>query len=626
MSILTSRRPIRIGNVSGAYFDSGYHMYNQATKGSIDALTGDYLAELNLASNAQAYRTGQHSGWEKTAEDGIMQTLDVIVTKRIKVVINGGALNPSGLAQHIVSAVNEKQFDLKIAYITGDNVLPSIEKYLTPEYGLKHLDGENVNIEFAKDTDNFLKDSNRQIVSANAYLGSRGIQGALKAGADIIICGRVADASPVVGLAAWWHDWNENDFDNLAGAFVAGHLIECSSYVTGCNFCDFDRYPIEKLIDVGLPIAEIAHDGSCVITKHECLNGIVNIDTVKCQLLYELQGNIYLNNDVKADLTNIKIIQEGPNRVCVTGTKGYPPPSTTKLAIFYIGGYQCEMTVNATGRNTNAKFAYYKRQTEHGLKQTGTFDQFDILDFQVYAKAEDNPINQQRGTSYMRVFAQAKSERILKSLNSVFAEYLMQHYSGMHWSTDMRNFVPKQYLAYYPAVISQSELRETAVLLNKNGDNEQTIDVGHVSITEPLTPRANYNTANAVDLIKFGPSVNVPADIVILGRSGDKGGNVNIGLFVHEEDEYEWLRTYFTRERLQILIGEDWKDSYFIERVEMPHIYAVHFVVYGILGRGVSSSTSLDSLGKGFADYIRSKYIDIPEIFVRRYNGKTYQC
>jgi hypothetical protein len=539
-------------------------------------------------------------------------------------VINGGALNPSGLARKVVAATTEKQLDLKVAYITGDDVLPSVEKYLDPTYGLKHFDGNNINVELAKDTDSFLKDPDRQIVSANAYLGSRGIQAALKTGADIVICGRVADASPVIGLAAWWHGWNETDFDALAGALVAGHLIECSTYITGCNFCDFDRYPIEKLIDVGLPIGEIAHDGSCIITKHESLNGIVNVDIVKCQLLYELQGCIYINSDVKADLTNVKIIQQGTNRVFVTGAKGYPPPPTTKLAIFYVGGYQCEMTVNATGRNTHSKFTFLKRQIQYALNKAGTLNQFDILDFQMYAKAEDNPPSQQQGTSYMRIFAQAKTQSTLNSLAIALTQYRMQPYSGKHSTSDTRTLIPKQYLAYYPAVLAQSELMETVVLLNQNNEIEQEINVGHVSVMEPLQQRDNYDTLYPIDLNKFGPLIQVPADMVILGRSGDKGGNVNLGLFVHEEDEYEWLRTYFSRERLQNLIGNDWQKSYFIERVEMPLIYAVHFVVYGILGRGVSSSVILDSLGKGFADYIRSKYIDVPEKFVCRYGGKMY--
>ncbi len=533
-------------------------------------------------------------------------------------------MNPSGLARKVVTAAMEKQLDLKIAYVTGDNILPSVEKYLNPKYGLKHLDGDNNNIELAENADSFLKDPNRQIVSANAYLGSRAIQAALKAGSDIVICGRVADASPVIGLAAWWHGWNETDFDALAGALIAGHLIECSGYVTGCNFCDFDRYPIEKLIDVGLPIAEIAQDGSCVITKHESLNGIVNVDTVKCQLLYELQGCIYLNSDVKADLTGIKITQEGSNRVFVTGVKGYPPPPTTKVAVFYVGGYQCETTVNATGRNTHTKFAFLKRQMQYALHEAGTLNQFDILDFQVYAKAEDNPASQQRGTSYMRIFAQAKTQAILGSLAIALTQYRMQPFSGKHCTNDMRTLIPKQYLGYYPVVLAQSELIETVVILNKMNEIEREINVGHVSVTEPLEKRANYDTTNPIDLNEFGPLIYVPVDTVVLGRSGDKGANVNLGLFVHEADEYEWLRSYFSRERLQNLIGDDWRKSYFIERTEMPLVYAVHFVVYGLLGRGVSSSVILDSLGKGFADYIRSKYIDIPEKFVRRYDGKMY--
>ena len=169
--------------------------------------------------------------------------------------------------------------DLKIAYVSGNNVLSKINRYLDPLSGLKH-DGENANIQLARDTACFLKDPNRQIVSSNAYLGSRDVQIALKAGTDIVICGRVTDASPVIGLAAWWHGWNETAFDVLPGALVAGHLVECSTYVTGCNFCDFDRYPIDKLIDVGLPMVDIAEDGSCIITKDESLNGIAKIDTV----------------------------------------------------------------------------------------------------------------------------------------------------------------------------------------------------------------------------------------------------------------------------------------------------------------------------------------------------------
>lgn len=145
------------------------------------------------------------------------------------------------------------------------------------------------------------------MVSAHAYLGARGIVEGLRRGADIIICGRVADASPVIAAAWYWYDWAETDYDQLAGALIAGHLIECSAYVTGGNFAGFGEYPLDQLVAPGFPIAEIAADGTCVITKHPNTQGMVNADTVRCQFLYELQGNVYLNSDVSAHIGDIVV-------------------------------------------------------------------------------------------------------------------------------------------------------------------------------------------------------------------------------------------------------------------------------------------------------------------------------
>lgn len=619
-------RPIRIANCSGAIPDPGYQMYRQGLYGPVDAITGDYLAEMNLGSNAKAYREGRHAGWEPSAEEGLMQTLDLASEKKFKIVVNGGALNPKGLAEKVAKTAQEKELDLQVSYVSGDDVFDTVGRFLDKDYPLKHLDHSNENVKVDKMVEELLTDSSREVVSANGYLGGRGIRAALEAGADIIICGRVADASPVIGLAAWWHKWSETNFDQMAGALVAGHLIECSAYATGGNFSDFERYNEDLLIDVGLPIAEIASDGAFVITKHEALNGIVNVDVCKCQLLYELQGNIYLNNDVKADLKQIQLEQVGENRVSFKGIKGYPPPPTTKLAIFWVGGYQSELTFNATGtpRNVRAKFNLFERQILKGIEDLGLKDKFDILDFQKYAEPEINPVSQRQGTSYIRIFAQAKEKTTILGLLKGMRNYFMQHYSGFHSTMDFRTGMPLEYVAYFPAVVSQSEFKEKAHLIDNQGNETKCIDIPLISKTEPLQPRQNYDTTAPEDLASFGPEITAPIETAVLGRSGDKGGNVNLGLFVHEDDEFEWLKAYFTRSRLQALIGNDWKDDYYIERVEFPNIRAVHFVVYGILGRGTSSSPLLDSLGKGFCDYIRSKHVKIPKRFVDRYNGKSY--
>ncbi|KAM0254564.1 hypothetical protein ACHAQJ_006672 [Trichoderma viride] len=361
-------RPIRIANCSGVLTDPAILMYNQAKCGAVDVITGDYLSEATMASSAVERAQSNGSGWIQSAFDGIQMSLDLINEKRIKVVVNGGAMNPKGLAEKIHEMVKSlipssssyypisdvpckitiKGWKLRVGYIEGDDLMHKVHHLLSKS--LAHLDGANPDVHYDKDTASFLNSPEEvPIVAANAYLGYRAIKKGLDEGADILICGRVSDASPVIGAAAWWYNWSESDLDQLAGSLIAGHLIECSTYVTGGNFASAYKYPPSDFLRLGAGIAEILPNGDCVVTKHDSLNGFVTPDTVKCQFLYELQGNIYLNSDVKADVSKITITEESKNRVHISGVKGYPPPPTTKLAIFYKGGYQCEHLINANG-------------------------------------------------------------------------------------------------------------------------------------------------------------------------------------------------------------------------------------------------------------------------------------
>lgn len=244
---------------------------------------------------------------------------------------------------------------------------------------------------------------------------------------DLLISS-VADASPVIGAAAWWHQWSEDDYDPLAGALVCGHLIECSTYITGANFAGSYRYQPKDLMNLGLPIIEIDSAGEGLVTKHEALNGIVTADTVKCQFLYELQGTIYLNSDVKADISDIKIVEESRNRVRVSGIKGHPPPSTTKLAIFYKGGFQAELQLNATGYATDWKWDYQEMQIREKLQEWGV--ELDILDFQRVGTPKENPDSQLSSTTYMRVFAQDKSPLNVGKVVQAWAFNTMAHFAG----------------------------------------------------------------------------------------------------------------------------------------------------------------------------------------------------
>lgn len=222
-------------------------------------------------------------------------------------------------------------------------------------------------------------------------------------------------------------------------------------------------------------------------------------------------------------------------------------------------------------------------------------------------------------TTYLRIFVAASTPIPIGGLLRVFVDYAMQHVSGAHGSTDLRAAMPLPYLSYFPALFSQSALNEKVLILDPHGEVEISIDAGHPPMYEDVEPRASYDVPDHWDdkaTTDFGPCRSVPLGDVALARSGDKGSNVNIGLFVSTPAAYAWFRSYMTRDRMRQLMGDDWRDDYYIERVEFPTLFAVHFVIYGILGRGVSSTSSLDSLGKGFADWIRSRHCEVPIRFL----------
>ena len=372
-------RPVRIANCSGAQLDPGWQMRRQAELGQVDFLTGDWLAENNLAHEAEPMVKGTGEGFKKNAWEALQQSMHIIAQKRIKVVINGGALNPKAMAIRCQELIRQHQYPLKVAFVSGDNLLEyakaeALEKGKLPEYF--HADAH----EIARAWEN---DGSQPLVAANAYLGARAIVKGLEHGADIVICGRVADASPVVAAAWWWHGWSDADYDELAGALMAGHLIECSAYITGANFSGFHRFDLDKFVDIGFPIAEVSADGTCIITKHEGTNGMVTEDTVRCQLLYEIQGSVYLNSDVKAVLDNVQVQQVGHDRVELSGVIGRPPPPTTKLSIFYQGGYEAQFLINASGYATTKKYKLYEKQMRYRIAEAGLTDAFDVLEFQV---------------------------------------------------------------------------------------------------------------------------------------------------------------------------------------------------------------------------------------------------
>lgn len=378
-----------------------------------------------------------------------------------------------------------------------------------------------------------------------------------------------------MGAAAWHFGWAETQYEEMAGALVAAHLIECGAYVVGANFSGFKEFMEEEggFVDLAFPIAEIDPSGRSVITKTADGGGHVTTETVKAQLLYELQGHLYLNPDVVADLEDISVERESLDRVLVRGVRGLPPPATTKVMFAAPAGYQAEATFFLNGLDVAAKAKMMRRQLQNAFQD----HRFSRLSIELYGSQVDNPSSQQAGTVQLRVFAQAQKREDIDAskFKGIIYAMRMQSYPGYHMNLDFRTMEPKPFMEIFPAIIPLAEIDHRVQL----GDG-RIITIAPPSDTSDYpVQRPSYETASPIDLSSFGPTNCEPLGSIVHGRSGDKADNSNIGFFVRHYDEYGWLRSLLTVERLKALLGDDWDKcdpSRRVERVEFPNINAVH--------------------------------------------------
>ena len=447
-------------------------------------------------------------------------------------------------------------------------------------------------------------------MTANAYLGGWGITEALGAGADIVVCPRVTDASLVTGPAAWWHGWRREDFDPLAGAVVAGHVIECGPQATGGNYSFLDeitdrRYP-------GFPIAEVAADGSSVITKHPGTGGLVSPGTVTAQLLYEIAGPAYANPDVVAHFDTVRLDRGGPDRVRISGTRGSPPPPTAKVAINFLGGYRNTMTLVLTGLDIEEKAAWAEQELFGIL---GGRDQFADVDVRLLRfDRPDAPTNEQ-ATAHLRITVKDPDPRkVGRRFSNATMELALGGYAGFHTTTPP---TPESaYGVYWPALVPAAEVPHAVVL-----PDGTTVPIAPTT-PAPASPAAGAPAAG--DAFHPGPAASItgpptvaaPLGRICAARSGDKGGHANVGIWTRDPAAYPWLRDYLTVERLRTLLPE--AAGLDVRRFELPNLSALNFVIAGLLGEGVASSTRPDPQAKGLGEYLRSRTAEIPAALLGR--------
>jgi len=584
---------LRIANCSGFYGDRLLAAREMVDGGPIDFLTGDYLAELTMSILWRTRQRDPDRGYASTFVTQMEHVLGTCLDRGIKIVSNAGGINPAGLAERLAKLAADLGVSPRIAYVDGDDLLPRLEDLEGDGHGFVNMD-----------TGIPLSGSGVTPLTANAYLGGWGISEALAAGADVVITGRVTDAALVVGPSAWNFEWQRDDWDSLAGAVVAGHIIECGAQCTGGNYAFFEDVP--GMDRIGFPIAEMRSDGSSVITKHPGTGGLVSVGTVTAQLLYEIGSPHYLNPDVTSQFESITLNQVGPDRVEVTGVRGEPPPPDLKVAMNYLGGHKNSMTFGISAPDVAKKADALLRAL---WLVAGPPEQFAVVDVNLIGDEMQDPRTNDDALSYLRISVKDPDpEKVGRRFSSAAVELALSSYPGFFLTTPPGEATA--YAVYWPTTIPAS-LVPMRVVMNYQEWEVTSVAPETKRQAPGLKPQASSLKPEASQSSAF---VSVPLGTIAGARSGDKGGNANVGFWVRTPQQYAWLQEYLTVERVRLLMPE--ADALEIDRYELPNLLSVNFVLYGLLGEGVSSSTRTDPQAKSLGEFLRARWVDVPKDLV----------
>ena len=579
---------LRIANASGFYGDRLSAAREMVEGGPIDVLTGDYLAELTMAILHKARRRRPGTGYAVTFLRQLEEVLGSCIEKGIKVVANAGGLNPAGLAEEVEALASRLGVRATVAYVRGDDLLEALPKLQADGCDLAHLDSGEKFESIAGPP-----------ITANAYLGGWGIAEALSRGADVVICPRVTDASVVVGPAAWRFGWSRDDWDRLAGSIVAGHILECGAQCTGGNYSFFRDVP--GLERPGFPIAEMHDDGSCVITKHPGSGGLVSVGTITAQLLYEIAGPRYENPDAVARFDTIQLEQEGPDRVRVHGVRGEPAPLQTKVCINYEGGFRNSVTFVLAGLEIAEKAELAERTF---FELLGGREQFATVDVQLRRPDREDPASNEDAFAYLEVTVKDPDEdKVGRAFSNRSVEMTLASYPGFLYGGPPSRAT--SFAVYWPTLVPNDRISHEVVIRDEVVPIETTFapTSGPPVAVPPSAPVRG-------DGGRGGATADVPLGRLLGARSGDKGGNANVGFWARSPEAFAWMADFLTVERLRELIPE--ARNLPVKRYMLPNILAVNFVVHGLLGEGVASSTRSDPQAKTLGEYARAKIVPVP--------------
>ncbi|MEU7304730.1 acyclic terpene utilization AtuA family protein [Streptomyces sp. NPDC007189] len=557
-------KALRIGNFSGFYGDRADALREMLTGGEVDVLTGDYLAELTMLILARDRLKDPGAGYARTFPRRLEDCLGLAHERGVKIVTNAGGLNPAGLAASVRKSADRLGIPVRVAHVEGDD----------------------------------LTTRHPGALAAHAYLGGFGIAECLRAGADIVVTGRVTDAALVTGPAAAHFGWGPGEYDRLAGAVVAGHVLECGTQATGGNYAFFREGDVRR---PGFPLAEIHADGSSVITKHPGSGGFVDVGTVTAQLLYETGGGRYAGPDVTARLDTVRLSQDGPDRVRIEGVRGEAPPPTLKVGLNRLGGFRNDVVFVLTGLDVEAKAGLVREQLSDALAKSPPAE----VRWELVRTDRADADTEETASALLRLVVRDPDERVVgRALSGAAVELALASYPGFHVLSPPGKGSP--YGVFEDVYVPHGAVDHVAVL-----HDGRRIPVAAPQETRPLDA---VPEPALPDPLPPGPARRAPLGLVAGARSGDKGGNANVGVWARTDEAWRWLAHELTAERFRQLIPES-RDLP-VTRHLLPNLRAVNFVVEGILGAGVAAQARFDPQAKALGEWLRSRHLDIPEVLL----------
>ncbi|MFJ9406375.1 acyclic terpene utilization AtuA family protein [Streptomyces sp. NPDC101393] len=569
---MSAARPdvLRIGNASGFYGDRFDALREMLTGGPLDVLTGDYLAELTMLILGRDRLKDPGRGYARTFLRQLEEGLGEAAERGVRIVTNAGGLNPAGLADAIRELADKVGVPVRVAHVTGDDLLAR------GGWG----DG---------------------VLTANAYLGGGGIAACLRAGAEVVVTGRVTDAALVSGVAAAHFGWRPDDLDRLAGAVVAGHVLECGTQATGGNYSFFGAH---DTLRPGFPLAEIAADGSSVITKHPGTGGAVTVGTVTAQLLYETSGARYAGPEVTARLDSVRLAEEGPDRVRIAPVRGEAPPPTLKTGLTRLGGWRNEVTFVLTGLDVDLKAELVRDQMEAAFEAAGCRPA-EVRWTLARTDRDDADVQEEASALLRLVVRDADQDVVGRTVSGAAVELALASYPGFHVTAPPGKGAP--YGVFEAVAVDAAEVPHRAVL-----PDGTLVDIQPAVETRELERLADPALPEPLDVTL--PTRSAPLGLVVGARSGDKGGAANVGVWARTDEAWRWLAHALTVDRFRELLPEVAELD--VDRHLLPHLRALNFVVDGLLGEGVAAQARFDPQAKAVGEWLRSRHMDIPEVLL----------